>query len=224
MADKPRNLDPLAEKELESLAGRSEAAEIVLGGYFALQHYAGYRSTRDIDAWWRTHSAAATEAAVRAVMGEIAATEGYELRERRFGDTSSFELRRDGKKWFSFQIAVRSVELEPPVPSAWPPILIETLRDNIGAKMNALVERGAPRDFLDIMHLVTAKLTSPAQCWTLWEKKNPAGSVQSARSKAEFHLTAMETRRPLHTIKDPNERAKAEQARDWFRREFLGNA
>jgi hypothetical protein len=222
VAHKPRNLDPLAEQVLESLAGRSEAAEIVLGGYFALQHYADYRLTHDIDAWWKSQPSAATEQSIMEVMRQLAVSRGYELRERRFGETISFELYRDGKKRFSFQIAVRSMELEPPVPSAWPPILIETLRDNIGAKMNALVERGAARDFLDVAHMVTAKLATRAECWGLWGSKNPASSIESAKRKVLFHLTAMEARRPLDSIKDTEERAKAQQTRAWFRREFLG--
>ncbi len=222
MADKPRNLDPLADRILSRLAARPEGAEIVLGGYFALQHYADYRSTHDIDAWWRTRPSATTEAVIRAVMEVIAAAEGYELRERRFGETISFELHRDGKKRFSFQIAVRSVELETPVPSAWPPILLETIHDNIGAKMNALVGRGAARDFLDIAHLVQANLTTPEECWTLWSRKNPSGSLDAARSKVAFHLMTMESRRPLDSIQNPAERAKAQQTREWFRWDFLG--
>ena len=222
MAERPRNLDPLAEKILEQLVGRPEAAEIVLGGYFALQHYAHYRTTHDIDAWWRRAPSIATQQVIREAMQHIASAKGYELQERRFGDTVSFELRRERRKRFSFQIAVRSVELDEPVPSAWPPVLIETLHDNIGAKMNALVDRGAPRDFLDIMHLATTKLMTPAECWTLWSRKNPGASVESARNKVQFHLTAMESRRPLDSLKDPEERAKARRTRDWFRHQFLG--
>jgi Nucleotidyl transferase AbiEii toxin, Type IV TA system len=222
VADKPRNLDPLADRVLISLAARPEAAEIVLGGYFALQHYADYRSTHDIDAWWRTQPSATTEADIRAVMEEIATSEGYELGERRFGETISLEMHHDGKKLFSFQIAVRSVELEPPGPSAWPPILLETIHDNIGAKMNALVGRGAARDFLDIAHLVQAKFTTPAECWTLWSRKNPGGSLDAAKSKVAFHLMTMKSRRPLDSIQNPVERANAQQTREWFRLEFLG--
>lgn len=222
MAHKPRNLDPLAEKVLESLAGRVEAAEIVLGGYFALQHYAAYRSTHDIDAWWRTQPSAATENVIAEVMRNVAASTDHELRERRFGETISFELYKDGRKRFSFQIAVRSVELEPPVLSAWPPVLIETVRDNLGAKMNALVDRGAARDFVDIAHLIQAKLTTPAECWTLWSRKNPGGSLDAAKSKVAFHLMTMKSRRPLDSIQNPVEREKARETREWFRREFLG--
>jgi len=220
--DKPRNLDPLAEKVLDRLAGRPEAAEIILGGYFALQHYLDYRTTHDIDAWWRTQPSAATENAIAEAMRSVGASTDHELRERRFGETISFELYRDGKKRFSFQVAVRSVELEPPVPSPWPPILLETLHDNIGAKMNALVERGAGRDFLDIARLADAKLTTPAQCWTLWRQKNPGRSVDHGKSKVAFHLMTLESHRPLDSIQDPVERAKARDTREWFRQAFLG--
>jgi hypothetical protein len=219
---KPGNLDPLAEKVLDALTGRPEAAEIVLGGYVALQHYADYRATHDLDAWWRISPSAGTEQAIREVMQQVARATDHQLGERRFGETISFELRRNGKKRFSFQIAVRSVELEPPVASAWPPILIETLRDNIGAKMNALVERGAARDFVDIRHVVTSGLTTPAECWALWGRKNPGQPVESAREKVLFHLGGLEARRPLAAIRDSAERARAKETREWFRREFLG--
>ncbi len=49
----------------------------------------------------------------------------------------------------------RSIELDPPLPSGWEPILVESLADNVGAKMNAVVERGAARDFLDVRELAT---------------------------------------------------------------------
>ena len=215
-------IDPLAEKVLEALSGKPEASEIVLGGYLALQQFVDYRRTHDIDAWWRTRASTAAKAAIREAMQQVAATEGYELRERCFGDTASFELCRESKRRFSFQIAVRSVELEPPVVSAWPPLLIETLRDNVGSKMNALVDRGAPRDFLDIMHVVKGGLSNAAECWELWSKKNPGTSVDVAREKALHHLLAIEMRRPLESISDPHQQAQALETRDWFRREFLG--
>lgn len=217
----PRNPDPLAVKVLNRLAGRPEGAEIVLGGYFALQHYTNYRITHDIDAWWLTKPSAATEHALREVMDLVAQETGHELRERQFGETISFELSREGKKRFSFQIAVRSVELESPMLSAWPPILLETLRDNIGAKMNALVERGAPRDFVDIMHVVSSRLIPADECWELWERKNPGQSNEGARNKVLFHLESLEMRRPLDSIRDQLERTRAKETRDWFRREFL---
>lgn len=218
----PAGIDPLADRILQRLAGRSEASEIVLGGYLALQHHLDYRETHDIDAWWRVRSTPAAERAILAVMQQVADEEGFTVRERRFGETLSIELMREGRKTFSFQIAVRSVELAPPVVSAWPPILIETLQDNVGSKMNALVDRGSPRDFLDIKSVVEHGLLSAADCWQLWTRKNPGQSIDAARQKVLFHLSALELRRPLESIESPAERDRARLTREWFRHEFLG--
>lgn len=218
---KPRRLDPLAERVLSLLAGRAEAGEIVLGGYFALQHYLDYRQTHDIDAWWRGRADPAAERVIREAMQRVAADEGLELRERRFGDTASFELLQAGRPRFSFQVSVRSVALDPPQPSAWPPILIETLADNIGAKMNALVSRGAPRDFLDVKMAVDAGLVTTARCWELWQAKNPGAPVEGAKQNLLFHLAGIDARRPLETIVDPAEREHAALVRCWFRGAFL---
>src|SRR5438105_4699622 len=87
MNQKPRQIDPLADRVLECLAAMPEAAEIVIGGYLALQHYVDYRRTHDIDAWWRTRASPAAESAIRAAMQRVAAERGDELRERRFGET-----------------------------------------------------------------------------------------------------------------------------------------
>lgn len=218
---KPRQLDPLADRVLSLLAGIPEADRIVLGGYLALQHHLDYRSTHDIDAWWRDRADAGAEAAIRRVMQQVADETGMTLEERRFGDTLSLELVRDGRQRFSFQIAVRSVALEESVPSAWPPLRIETVADNVGAKMNALVNRGAPRDFLDIHAVVTAGLLTARRCWELWQAKNPGGSVGAAQRNLLLHLASLEARRPLDSITDPAARERARQVRDWFRHTFL---
>jgi len=218
---KPRHLDPLAEHVLSLLAGIPEADRIVLGGYLALQHHLDYRSTHDIDAWWRDRADAAAEASIRRVMQQVAADTRMTLRERRFGDTMSFELVREGQQRFSFQIAVRSIEIEEAVPSAWPPLRVETLADNVGGKMNALVNRGAPRDFLDIHAVVTGGLLTSERCWQLWQAKNPDGAVDTAKRNLLLHLASIEARRPLDTIPDPSERDRARQVRDWFRETFL---
>ena len=219
--NKPGQLDPLAEKLLDRLAGKPECAEIVLGGYFALKHYLDYRTTHDVDAWWRTRAAHATEQVIENAMRAVAEEEKLNFAKRVFGDTMSFELLRDKKRVFSFQIAVRSVELEPPIPSPWPPIVIETLADNIGAKMNALVDRGAPRDFADIKRLVDAELLTASQCWRLWQAKNGHLDSDAAKEKVRIHLKALESRRPLESIADSIERDRARETRQWFDRELL---
>ncbi len=220
MLSKPNQLDPLAQKILAQLAGRPESGEIVLGGYFALQHYVDYRRTHDIDGWWRTRANPATEQSIREVMTRVAQDEGAQIRERRFGETVSFELVRDEKRYFSFQIAVRSVTLEPPRPSAWPPVLIETLNDNVGSKMNALVDRGSPRDFTDIKQVVDAGLVTIEQCWKLWLAKNAGARLEEGKQKVHFHLSALEARRPLDTIADSDQHCSARAIREWYRMHF----
>jgi hypothetical protein len=156
---------------------RGNAKTPVLGGYFALQHYAAYRRTHDIDAWWKTRANPATEQAIREAMQRLATDDGYELQERRFGETVSFELVRAGKRELSFQIAVRSIGLEQPVASAWPPLLIEALADNLASKMSALVDRGAPHDFTDMKHVVEEGLVTVEGAWELWCRKNPVARL-----------------------------------------------
>jgi hypothetical protein len=144
-----------------------------------------------------------------------------ELRERRLGDTVSFELAKAGRPRFSFQIAVRSLALDQPQPSAWPPILIETLADNVGAKMNALVSRGAPRDFMDIKMAVDEGLLTTARCWELWQAKNPGASIEAAKQNLLLHLAGLEARRPLPAITDPTALEHARQVLQSFTHAFL---
>jgi hypothetical protein len=218
---KPENLDPLADVILERLRQNPASSEIILGGYFGLQHYLNYRQTHDIDAWWRQRASAASEAAIRQVMREVAAERGARYQERRFGETLSFEiLELDGRR-MSFQIAVRDIALDAPQDSPWAPMLIETLRDNVASKMNALVNRSAPRDFLDIQKVVESRLLSTQECWRLWTLKNPGQRVADAKGKTLLNLESLEQRRPLDQIKDPAARAQAQATREWFRREFL---
>jgi hypothetical protein len=154
-------------------------------------------------------------------MQQVAEEAGMALRERRFGDTLSVELVRDGQHRFSFQIAVRSIAVEEPLPSAWPPLRVETLADNVGAKMNALVNRGAPRDFLDVHAVVDAGLLTPRRCWELWQAKNPDGFTEAARQNVLLHLAGLDSRRPLEGIADPEARERAGHVRQWFRDVFV---
>ncbi|HMO27329.1 MAG TPA: hypothetical protein PKB10_13780, partial [Tepidisphaeraceae bacterium] len=195
--------------------------EVVLGGYFALQRHLDYRTTHDVDAWWRTRATQTAIESIRRAVAAVALKHQLQTRERRFGETLAFDLLRDSRAVFSFQIAVRSLALDEPEMSPWPPIGIETIRDNLGAKMNALVDRGAPRDFLDIYHAVHAGLLTADECWTLWTCKNPNETLREAMQKVSYHLTALEHRRPLDSIVDDSARAQASAVRDWFRNIFV---
>jgi len=217
----PQPLEPLATEILEALRTSPAAGEIVLGGYFALRQYMDYRVTHDVDAWWRTGRSETAMRAIQGALSEVANRHELKVREREWGETVSFELVGEGGTIFSFQIALRSVELEPPLPSRWPPILIESLHDNIGSKMNALVQRGAARDFLDVREAVARNLVSVSECWDLWARKNPAGDLNAARVHVLRHLEALEQRRPLEGIQGPEERARAESTRAWIRESLL---
>lgn len=56
----------------------------------------------------------------------------------------------------SIQIANRTARLEYPIPAGWINVPLDTLADLVASKMVALVERGAPRDFLDIFQICQA--------------------------------------------------------------------
>jgi len=222
--DDAERTESLATEILTALEGFPESGQLVLGGYFALSRFVDYRTTHDLDAWWKTRRTEATMARLRSVMSDVARRHGLAFSEREWGETVSLELSEAGRKVFSFQVAVRSVELEPPEPSRWAPVLIESLADNVGSKMNAVVHRGAPRDFLDVREIVTRGVASVEQCWEWWSRKNPGTDVRLARAQALRHLEALARRRPLASIEDPEERDAARAARAWIRETLLGLA
>lgn len=91
--------------------------------------------------------------------------------------------------------------------------------------MSALVERGIPRDFLDIFELCKQELCTVQQCWQLWQEREKKRGVEkpevsSAVSAVFVHLKRIEQMRPLHTISDEQERNQANEVRQWFKNEF----
>ena len=223
---RPTTLPELAEAILEALGREPLSANIILGGGVALKHYDDFRATQDIDAWWREFRDPDTMERVRAALGDLAVEKGLGIEHRHFGLTDSLEFttRDNPSKVFSFQISVRDVPLDEPLLSAWPPLRLETFRDNIGSKMNALVNRGAPRDLVDIHRVVTDGLMMPLECWRLWRMKNAEGTVEDACTRVRVRLTRLEQRRPLASIASPLERQAAEALRRWYREVFLSAA
>lgn len=218
----PPILNALAREVLEALCGRPEATGVVIGGGVALQHYLPYRETVDLDAWW-SQETRRTEAASRAIhetVERLARKHHLDFSVRSFGETESYELRKGTTKVFSVQIAPRTVELDQPLESEWKPVKIESLRDNLAAKMNALVNRGAPRDYLDIYTVCTHGMVSPAECWKLWQAKNPEGEVKQAATAMLTKLRDIEARRPLDKIPEARDRDQAATLRAWFPSEF----
>jgi hypothetical protein len=215
----PAHLPPLGRELLEELRGAPEAGELILGGGIALSHYLEYRPTHDVDTWWRGEPAEAAWELAAGKLRSLAERHGLEFETRQWGDTRSAEARRGSRKHFSFQVSRRDVQLDAPRPSAWTPLWIETFRDNLASKMNALVNRGAPRDFQDVAEVCRRGLVAPADCWELWQLKNPGGDPVAARLAALNLLSRIEARRPIESVPAP-ERTRAAATRAFIRDQF----
>jgi len=189
-----------------------------------LFHYLDYRPTHDVDAWW---SEWVTEEQKRTVLQLLETTLSAfgNVRVRSWGDVDSIELSQEGKTVFGFQVAHRSARLEESISAGWIAVPLDSVVDLAASKMVALVERGAPRDFLDIFNVCQAGLFSIAECWALWRKRQAlSGSdvdVARARLAIETHLERIALHRPLEQIVDLGQREQARQLRDWFISEFL---
>jgi len=220
----PSDLSPYARTCLEALVKANLAKRISLGGALGLFHYLDYRPTHDVDAWW---SETLTETQRREVTQtlEQALTAHGDVRVRAWGDVVSVELLQDGKTVFSFQIAARSARLEESTSAGWIDVPLDSLSDLVASKMVALVERGAPRDFLDIFTVCQAGVLSVSECWALWQRRQSlAGSdtdASRARLAIETHLERIALHRPIDQIADLTQREQAQQVRDWFSNVFL---
>jgi len=221
---RPAHMPDYAQACLHALAANGLGEKISLGGAFGLLHYFDYRPTHDVDAWWVPSATAEDQQQVVRVIEATLQPLG-QVRKRTWGDVVNVELVRQGKTVFSFQIARRSAQLEPPVLAPWTNVLLDSFPDLLASKMVALVERGAPRDFRDIYALCQARLTTAQECWKFWRRRQRlAGSdTDSARARlaVETHLARIAQHRPLREIADPTKRAEAEQVRRWFVEEFL---
>lgn len=114
------------------------------------------------------------------------------------------------------------------VSTQWTDVLLDSLDDLIARKMVALVERGAPRDFLGIYAVCEAGIASVRTCWQLWNKRQVrtgnSPSLSRARLAVTTHLIRIELRRPLPGIEDQQRKLEVEKTRNWFRGEFLNAA
>ena len=220
----PSHLSPYARACLDALVKAGLASRISLGGALGLFHYLDYRPTHDVDAWWSDSLTGKQRQAVVQALEKALASFG-DVRVRSWGDVDSVELQQEGKTVFSFQIARRSTRLEEPISAGWIDVPLDSLADLAASKMTALVERGAPRDFLDIYTLCQAGLLRTDECWALWRRRQTlAGSdadVSRAHLAIETHLERVVLHRPLEKIADSNQREQARQVRDWYLNEFL---
>jgi hypothetical protein len=220
----PSSLSPYARACLDALVKANLADRISLGGALGLFHYLDYRPTHDVDAWWSQPLAERQKQEVTRMLETVLAAFG-DVHVRAWGDVVSVELSQAGKTMFSFQIAERSARLEEPVSAGWIEVPLDSLSDLVAGKMVALVERGAPRDFLDIYTLCQAGLLTMSDCWELWSRRQTlAGSdadFSRARLAIETHLERIALHRPLDKIVDPEQHEQARQLREWYLSSFL---
>lgn len=199
----------------------------MIGGGVGLKHYLNLRPTVDLDLCW-THEPSSSDRRALEAAAETAASEhGYLLRHRSHGDVTSiaFVRERDSDHAeFSVEVAMRDVQLAPYRESAWPPVLLESLADNVASKMVALVSRGHWRDFADIYAVVDGGLMTASECWELWTRKqrgmNHEPDLVSAELSVLRHLARLRQIRPIETIQDSTERVRAARLRAWFAEEF----
>lgn len=203
---------------------KTELADCIsLGGALGLFHYLDYRPTRDVDAWWSDSVTEGQKLAVVQTLEKTLSAFGS-VRVRSWGDVNSVELQKEGRTVFSFQVARRTAHLEEPISAGWIDVPLDSLADLVASKMVALVERGAPRDFLDIYALCQSGLLNVPMCWALWRRRqNLAGSdadISRAFLAIETHLERIALHRPLEKIEEAQQREQARQVRNWFSSEF----
>lgn len=158
------------------------------------------RATKDVDAWWTRESTEEEQQEVVAVLENTLARSG-KVEIRRFGDVVSLDLYLEGKVCFNFQIAL------------------------VASKMAALVERGIPRDFLDVYEICRQRICTIKRCWELWKEREKKRGVENfavdlAVKAMRMHLSRIEKMRPLGSIKEPDAIKRAEALREWFKDEF----
>jgi len=177
-----------------------------------------------VDAWWSERLPQKEKQEVIDTLRRALADFGA-VSLRTWGDVVSIELTQDNKKVFSFQIAARSARLEHPISAGWIDIPLDSLADLAASKMVALVERGAPRDFLDIYQICLAGLLSINECWSLWRRCQTLSESDTDQARArlaiESHLERIVLHRPLAQISDLNQREQAQILRMWFQKDFL---
>ena len=220
---RPKAISPYAMDCLNILQDTGLGKFIALGGAFGLAHYHEYRTTKDIDSWWSEDAGEKDQKEVIAILEKTLAKYGI-VAVRRFGDVISVDLDKEGKIIFNFQIAHRSALLRAPLQSSWNPVKLDSFDDLIASKMTALIERGAPRDFLDIYQMCTETPLAISQCWQLWQEREKKRGISQdpvfGREAVLLHLSRIEKTRPLESISDSEQREQARKLRRWYKNEF----
>lgn len=225
---RPKHISEYVLACLEALYKNGYSYKISLCGAFALNYYIDeYRTTHDVDAWWKEEATSAEQQAIIDCLHKALQPFGT-VNIRRWGDVASIDLtpKEDKQTRFSFQIAHRSARLESSIFVHWPvELYVDAFSDLIASKMTDLVERGAPRDFYDIFTLCHNGLIAAPDCWQLWKTRQDIARSDSSPKRAKIavltHLSRIAQHRPLEEINNPEERSKAVELRQWFEEDFI---
>jgi len=95
----------------------------------------------------------------------------------------------------------------------------------VANKMVALVERGAPQDFLDIYTLCYEGLTTASRCWQLWKvrQESTGHTVKTMWAKMAVlnHVAQLAQTYPSEKMVDPIEPSAISHIQLWFQTDFL---
>ena len=124
-----------------------------------------------------------------------------------------------------FQIARRSAIIKQPIESPWHPVTLDAFDDLVASKMTALIDRGAPRDFVDIYEICNKELVTISRCWKLWQEREIKRGIsdpdqQTGCEAVLLHLSRIERSRPIEKIVDSDQRDQANKVRMWYKKEF----
>lgn len=228
----PDDLPPVALAILDALRATEGGqvgvgTSLAIGGGVGLKHYLNLRPTYDLDLWWTREPASSDRRALASIVAAVAREYGYVVRHQNHGDVTSMAFVREDtpdEAEFAVEVAMRDVQLAPYGQSAWSPVLLESLEDNVASKMVALVSRGHWRDFADIYAVVSNGLITIDDCWNLWARKqqglNSEADVVSGEASVLRHLAKVKQFRPIESIQNLAERARAAELRAWFQEDF----
>ena len=104
-------------------------------------------------------------------------------------------------------------------------VSLDGLSDLVANKMVALVERGAPQDFLDIYTLCYEGLTTASRCWQLWKVRQKStgrtATTMWAKMAVLNHAAQLGQTCSSEKMADPIEPDVISHIQMWFQTDFL---
>lgn len=97
----------------------------------------------------------------------------------------------------------------------------DVVTDIVAAAMVALIERGAPRDFVHLFDLIRCEQTTRNDCWAIWQQQQKGGmTLEDARKTVIYNIEAVARCVSLDGASEA-ERDHAAARRCFFRSEWF---